>query len=179
MVLIDDFDLEVFTPPCEPGAERFAARARLTAPIDEALPYLNATLRGAVFNRAAGALTWKKGSHNIAFHAYEIATSNVEDRDAAVQELRGLVDLVNRTWERRAETTPDLKTHQRPTPMAVYKKLPRTNCKACGEPTCFTFALRLAAAQVEIEACPELFEPVQARNLAELRTMLIDAPSIG
>jgi ArsR family metal-binding transcriptional regulator len=178
-VLIDDFDLEVFTPPCEPGAERFAARARLTAPVDEALPYLNATLRGAVYHRAAGALTWKKAGHNIAFHAYEIATSNVEDRDAAVKELRWLVDLVNRIWERRAEITPDLETHQRPTPMAVYKLLPRTNCKACGEPTCFTFALRLAAAQLEVESCPQLFEPAQAQNLAELRTMLIDAPSIG
>jgi acetyl-CoA decarbonylase/synthase complex subunit gamma len=63
--------------------------------------------------------------------------------------------------------------------MAVYKLLPRTNCKACGEPTCFTFALRLAAAQAEVEACPGLFEPAQAQNLAELRSMLIDAPSIG
>ena len=178
-MLIDSYDLEVFTPPCEPGAERFAARARLKAPIAEVLPYLNATLRGAVYNLAAGALTWKKAGRNIAFHAYEIATSNVEDREAAVQELRGLVDLVNRTWERRAEITPDLETHQRPTPMAVYKLLPRTNCKACGEPTCFTFALRLAAGQVEVESCPVLFEPVQAHNLEALRSMLIDAPSIG
>jgi ArsR family metal-binding transcriptional regulator len=178
-MLIESYDVEVFTPPCEPGAERFAARARLTAPIDEALPYLNATLRGAVYSRAAGALTWKKAGHNIAFHAYEIATSNVEDREAAVTELRGLVGLVNRTWERRAEITPDLDTHQRPTPMAVYKLLPKTNCKACGDPTCFTFALRLAAAQVEVESCPQLFEPAQAQNLAEVRTMLIEAPSIG
>ena len=177
--MIESCDVEVFTPPCEPGAERFAARARLKAPITDVLPYLNATLRGAVYNLAAGALTWKKAGRNIAFHAYEIATSNVEDREAAVQELRGLVDLVNRTWERRAEITPDLETHQRPTPMAVYKLLPRTNCKACGEPTCFTFALRLAAGQVEVESCPVLFEPVQAHNLEALRSMLIDAPSIG
>ena len=39
----------------------------------------------------------------MAFHAFEIATSNVEDRDAAIKELEGLIDLVNRTWERRAE----------------------------------------------------------------------------
>ena len=178
-MLIDDFDLEVFTPPCEPGAERFAARARLNAPINEVLPYLNATLRGAVYNPAAGALTWKKGGHNIAFHAYEVATSNVEDREAAVKELRGLVDLVNRTWDRRAEISPDFVIHQRPTPMAVYRLLPRTNCKACGEPTCFTFALRLAASQVEIEGCPALFEPGQAHALEALRSMLIDAPRIG
>jgi ArsR family metal-binding transcriptional regulator len=178
-VLIDDFDQEVFTPPCDPGAERFAARATLEAPIDEVLPYLNATLRGAIYYPAAGALTWKKGGHNIAFHAYEIATSNVEDRDAAVKELRGLVDLVNSTWERRDEIAPDLETHQRPTPMAIYKLLPRTNCKACGEPTCFTFALRLAASQVQVEGCPALFEPGQAHALEALRSIWIDAPSIG
>ncbi len=177
-MLIETYEVEVFTPPCEPGAERFAARAKLTAPIDEVLPYLNATLRGAVYNPAAGALTWKKAGHNIAFHAYEIATSNVEDRDEAARELQGLVDLINRTWDHRSEITPDIETHQRPTPMAVYKLLPRTNCKACGEPTCFTFALRLAASQVRVEACPPLFEPERTQTLNELRSILIDAPAI-
>ena len=101
-MLIDKYDLNVFTPPCDPGAERYSAIARVTTDISNVLPYLNATLRGAVYHRAANALTWKKGGHNIAFHAYEIATSNVEDRDAALKEIKGLIELVNRTWERRA-----------------------------------------------------------------------------
>jgi ArsR family metal-binding transcriptional regulator len=145
-VLIEQYDLEVFTPPCEPGAERYAARVRLTADISEIMPYLNATLGGAVYHPTANALTWKKGGHNVAFHAYEIVTSNVEDREGADKELKGLVDLVNRTWERRAEITPDNTTRQRPTSMAIFKLLPQTNCKQCGEPTCYTFALKLAAA---------------------------------
>jgi ArsR family metal-binding transcriptional regulator len=178
-MLIEDYDVEVFTPPCEPGAERFAARARLIADISEVLPYLNATLRGAVYNPAAQALTWKKGGHNIAFHAYEIATSNVEDRDAAEKELHGLIALVNRTWERRERITPDHEIHQRPTPMAVFNLLPRTNCRGCGEPTCFTFALKLVASQVSVETCPLLSEPENADKLAALRVIIIDAPSIN
>jgi hypothetical protein len=74
-MLIDTYDLDIFTPPCEPGAERYSAVARLTVDISAVLPYLNATLRGAVFHRAANALTWKKGGHNIAFHPFEIATA--------------------------------------------------------------------------------------------------------
>jgi ArsR family metal-binding transcriptional regulator len=178
-MLIEKYDLEVFTPPCEPGAERHAAIARLTADISEVLPYLNATLRGAVYHRSANALTWKKGGHNIVFHAYELGTSNVEDRDAAVKEIEGLIKLVNRTWERRAELTPDYETHQRPTPMAVYKLLPQTNCKRCGEPTCFTFALKLAASKKAISDCPPLFEPPYAENLAALQAIVIEAPAIG
>lgn len=178
-MLIEDYDLEVFTPPCDPGAERYAARARLKVDISAVLPYLNATLRGAVYLPEANALTWKKGGHNIAFHAFEVATSNVEDREAAEKELRGLIDLVNRTWERRAEITPDTSTRQRPTPMAIYKLLPNTNCKECGEPTCYTFAVKLAASQKKIQDCHPLFQPEYAEKLAALQEMVIDAPSIG
>jgi len=88
-MLIERYDPDVFTPPCEPGAERFSAIARLTVDISEVLPYLNATLRGAVYHRAAGALTWKKGGHNVAFHAYEIATSNA----GPAQRVYELTDL--------------------------------------------------------------------------------------
>ena len=178
-MLIEQYNLEVFTPPCEPGAERYAACARLMVDISEVLPYLNATLRGAVYHPSANALTWKKGGHNIAFHAYEIATSNVEDRDGAEKELKGLVDLVNRTWEHRADITPDTTTRQRPAPMAIFKLLPQTNCKQCSEPTCYTFALRLAASQRQVSDCPDLFEPQYAEKLAALQVIVINVPTIG
>jgi ArsR family metal-binding transcriptional regulator len=178
-MLIPGYDIEVFTPPCDPGAERFSARALLTVDISEVLPYLNATLRGAVYTQAASALTWKKGGHNIAFHAYEIATSNVEDRDAAIKELEGLVELVNRTWERRGEIAPDYETRQRPTAMALYKLLPATNCRQCGQPSCWNFALKLAASQVELAACTPLGEPAFAERLASLEALLVPMPAIG
>lgn len=178
-MLIEGYDLEVFTPPCEPGAERYAARVHLKVKISEVLPYLNATLRGAVYYPTANALTWKKGGHNIAFHSYEIATSNVEDRDGAERELKELIDLVNRTWERRAEITPDTTTRQRPTPMAVFKLLPQTNCKLCGEPTCFSFALKLTASQKKLSDCPPLAEEQYADKRAELEIIIIEAPAIN
>ncbi len=178
-MLIEDYELEVSTPPCEPGAERFSAIAHLKVDISEVLPYLNATLRGAVYHKQANALTWTKGGHTIAFHANEIAASNVEDKDEAVKELEGLIALVNRTWERREKITPDFEAHQRPTPMAVFKLLPQTNCKQCGEPTCYTFALKLTVSQRKLEDCPVLFEPAYADQLEALRGLIIDAPAIG
>ena len=178
-MLIDKYDLEVFTPPCEPRAERFSAIARLVTDIREVLPYLNATLRGAVYNAAAPAVTWTKAGHYVAFHPYKLAVSNVKDRDAAIKEVEGLVKLVNRTWERRGEIVPDYETHRRPTPMEVYKLLLGTNCKQCGEPTCFTFALKLVAAQSRLEDCPPLFEPQYADQLARLQAIVIEAPAIG
>lgn len=178
-MLIENHDLEVFTPPCEPGAERFSAVARLTVDISAALPYLNATLRGAIYHPQAKALTWKKGGHNIAFHAFEIASSNAEDRQGAEKEIESLINLVNRTWARRGEITPSVETRQRPSPMAVYKLLPGTNCKLCGESTCWIFAARLAASQKKLVDCPPLHEPQYADQLAALEEIVIESPAIG
>ena len=175
-MLIKHYDLDIFTPACSPGSERFAALARLAGDISDVLPYLNATLRGAIYTHAAHALTWADREHYVAFHPFEIAVSNVEDREAAKQALENLIALVNQTWERRAELTPDYETHQRPTLMAVYKQMPMTNCKQCGEPTCYTFAVKLAASHKRIADCPPLFEPQHADQLAALRAIVVEAP---
>jgi ArsR family metal-binding transcriptional regulator len=174
-VLIDGYDLEVFTPPCDPGAVRYAARARLIRDISEVLPYLNSTLQGAIYIPGAHALTWKQGGHHIAFHALEIATSNLEDRAEAKEELEGLIDLVNQTWEHRADITPVFRTRQRPAPMAIYKLLPNTNCRQCGEPTCYSFALKLVTSQKRIAECAPMLETQYAGNLAAILTMINNA----
>jgi len=149
------------------------------ADISEALPYLNAALRGTVYNPAAHVLTWKQGGHNLAFHAYQIAISNVEDRQAAVREIEGLVELVNRTWERRGEIVPNLETHQCPTAMSVFKLLPGTNCKQCGQPTCWSFALKLVAAQVGLDDCAPLQMAAHIDHRTALETVLPPMPAIG
>jgi 4Fe-4S ferredoxin len=63
--------------------------------------------------------------------------------------------------------------------MAIYKLLPKTNCKQCGEPTCFSFALKLAASQKKLADCPPLTESKYADQLAGLEEIIIEAPAIG
>ena len=68
-----------------------------------------------------------------------------------------LVDLVNSVWDKRAELQPDTTTHRRLQPLELFQLLPRTNCKQCGEETCFNFALKVAAAQRELSQCAPLY----------------------
>ncbi|MEM2022679.1 MAG: (Fe-S)-binding protein, partial [Archaeoglobaceae archaeon] len=44
------------------------------------------------------------------------------------------------------------------TPMDIYKLLPKTNCKKCGEQTCMSFAFKLLNREKKIEDCKPLFE---------------------
>ncbi len=55
------------------------------------------------------------------------------------------------------------------TGIQIYKLLPQTNCKDCGFPTCLAFAMKLAAKQVELSACPHVSEASKTQ-LAESAT---------
>lgn len=179
-MLIEDYDLEVESVPCEPGAEEFAAIVRLNVDIGPVLPYLNRTLRGAVYSPQGPSLAWKKGGRNIAFWPYKIAIGHLPDRTEAERVAKGLVDLVNRTWERRTEIEPDYEMHRRPGPLEIYNLLPRSNCRQCGQPTCYTFALKLTLGQVSLEDCPPLQQPEHMALYLQLLELLpADMPAIG
>jgi acetyl-CoA decarbonylase/synthase, CODH/ACS complex subunit gamma len=38
----------------------------------------------------------------------------------------------------------------------IYKLLPKKNCKECGDPTCLTFAMKLAGGKADVDLCPYL-----------------------
>ncbi len=48
------------------------------------------------------------------------------------------------------------------TGLEIYKLLPKTNCKDCGFPTCLAFAMKLAAKQAELVACPHVSDEAKA-----------------
>lgn len=49
------------------------------------------------------------------------------------------------------------------TGLQIYKLLPQTNCKECGFPTCMALAMKLAAKQAELAACPYVSEQAKSQ----------------
>ncbi|PMP97472.1 MAG: hypothetical protein C0169_02980, partial [Thermodesulfobacterium geofontis] len=47
------------------------------------------------------------------------------------------------------------------TGIQILKKLPKTNCKECGFSTCMAFAMKVAAGQADINACPYIDSKVK------------------
>jgi len=67
---------------------------------------------------------------------------------------------------------------KKPPPMQLYGLLPKKNCRKCGLPTCMAFALKLAAGEAEVEACP-LLEPASKERLKALLAPPVKAIVIG
>ena len=174
-MLIRRYDLEVTSPPCEPGSERWTAFARLEDDIAEVLPYLNAAWKGAIYDHEAKVLTWRTGGRAVSVRPREIGVSNLEDRDEAAGVVERLIAQINKVWERRAEIEPSFARRQRLVALEVYKLLPGGNCRACGEATCFIFATKLATGQVSIEACAPLFTEEHRAKREQLLARLEEA----
>jgi len=57
-------------------------------------------------------------------------------------------------------------------PIDVYKLLPRTNCKECGEENCMAFATKLVNREVTLEQCPPLLTKEYEKAYRQLKEML-------
>ncbi|MEM3626637.1 MAG: acetyl-CoA decarbonylase/synthase complex subunit gamma [Candidatus Bathyarchaeia archaeon] len=57
-------------------------------------------------------------------------------------------------------------------PIDVYKLLPRTNCKECGEENCMAFATKVVNREVQIEKCTPLLTKEHEKAYKQLREML-------
>lgn len=42
------------------------------------------------------------------------------------------------------------------TGLEIFKQLPKTNCKDCGQPTCLAFAMQLASGKASLDQCPHV-----------------------
>ena len=66
------------------------------------------------------------------------------------------VHLVNDAWENREKISPKFTGKAKPHILEIYKLLPKTNCRECGQPTCIMFA-SLATEGIKGTAdCPRL-----------------------
>ncbi|MEM0095096.1 MAG: acetyl-CoA decarbonylase/synthase complex subunit gamma [Candidatus Bathyarchaeia archaeon] len=57
-------------------------------------------------------------------------------------------------------------------PIDVYKLLPRTNCKECGEENCMAFAAKVVNREVPIEKCAPLLKKEFEKAYKQLKEML-------
>lgn len=57
----------------------------------------------------------------------------------------------------------------------VLKRLPKTNCKECGEPTCMAFATKLIRKDITLSECPPLYTDEYAAARRSLEQLLMSA----
>jgi ArsR family metal-binding transcriptional regulator len=143
--------------PCLADPEKIRFIAYLEKDISEVFPYLNAVLKNAIYNHEGKTLTLKKEGRLISLHPGKIAAGKIIDEQDARDVLEWLKKEINSCYENKDTLTPSFERRQKLAALDIFKLLPGTNCKRCGDLTCLAFAVKLSAEEANIMRCQEIF----------------------
>ncbi len=157
--------------PCIADKTKFRIIAKVEPPLGGALKLLDPLFPRARYSEKIGALIIQRG--NILITAYatgNITMTMISSENEAKQTLEGLVRTINEAIAKGITPVPREKI--KIDHAEIYEYLPKTNCKICGDQSCYTFAIRLMGKETTLDKCTPLLEPKYATNLEHLRVLL-------
>ena len=157
-MLLKNYKKEIFRPECNPSFQSLHCIAHLDQDIAEALPYLNATLGGFEYFKEPPVVTFRVQGKILTVHPRQIAVNALKDEEAADKILEWLKAEINEAWENRDRITPSYTGAPKPKLLEILKRLPKTNCRECGQPTCMVFASLVAQGVKGPSDCPIMDE---------------------
>ncbi len=160
----------MFFGPCMADERRVRLTAHLSGNLTEVLPYVNSAMPKACFNAGSCTLSFMEGARMVTLHPQRIAIGKADDIVDSWKTLEKIRLLVNRTWAQRHAIEPLYVRRFKPPALEIYKRLPRTNCRQCGEQTCMAFAVSLWQG----EAVPSQCRPVFSEEHVALRAALLE-----
>ena len=145
-----------YVAPCMADEKKIRLIAYFDRDISEILPYLNAVIKGASYNKRAPTLTFAKGRRLINLYNIKITVAKADDIIDAWHILDEVKVLINKTYERRLNIKPSDDEKIKVTALQIYGWLPKANCKICGEATCLAFAVKLLLGEQKLSHCKPL-----------------------
>ena len=152
-------DIKMESPACHPGVTVYGAHFTLNADISELFPYINAVAEKAVYFEKPETIQFQFNGRRCALYPKKLIIGGFETRDQAIGFFDSLADFLNDLAEKKDTLTPNPKRFKPIPVMDIFKRLPRTNCKECGFPTCLAYAAALSKGEVLMDQCPALCDP--------------------
>ncbi|HNV49203.1 MAG TPA: (Fe-S)-binding protein [Spirochaetota bacterium] len=143
--------------PCTADPKKIRVIAHTTKDMSPAFPYLNATMREGCYNPDGPLFTFMDCYRMITLYPQRIAAAKADDIVDAWRMLEKIRRRVNEVYADRASLQPSYETRKKPPALEIYRRLPGTNCRECGEKTCMAFALQLWNGNQKPESCAPLF----------------------
>jgi len=166
-----------YVAPCMADEKKIRLIAYFDKDITEILPYINAVIKGASYNKSAPTLTYAKERRLINLYNIKITIAKADDIIDAWEVLDEVKDLINNTYRNRENIKPNYEEKVKVTALQIYGWLPKTNCRACGEATCLAFACRLLLGEQKLSKCVPL--STESRFLENRKIMEEMAEALG
>jgi len=141
--------------PCFADGQKIRVTASLIDDVEELMPYLNAVLRGAYIPEGK-TFTFSFEKRPVVLRPKQVVVGQTDSITDAEKTLDAVIGILNKVAASRYDILPSVEPQKQLNPFALYKALPRTNCKECGEQTCIAFATAVVKGGKKLEQCLHL-----------------------
>lgn len=145
--------------PCLADSEKIRAIVELDEETQEAFPYINALLKGCIYNHPAMILTLKHEGKMITLYPRKVTIAKATDENDVRETMEWIGVMLEEVKDRKGELQPNFSRGVELKALDIFKLLPGTNCKACDELTCLAFAVKLLGGERSVVRCAPLFTP--------------------
>ena len=168
-----------YVAPCMADEKKIRLIGYFNRDITEILPYINAVIKGASYNKGASILTYAKERRLINLYNIKITIAKADDIIDAWVVLDEVKKLINDTYHNRDTIKPSYEEKVKVTALQIYGWLPKTNCRACGEATCLAFACRLLLGEQKLSKCIPLSTEQKFTENIKIMQELAEALGVG
>jgi ArsR family metal-binding transcriptional regulator len=157
--------------PCIADKTRFRIIAKFSPPLEGALKLLEPLFPRARYSEKISSLIIQRGTILITIYSSGNVTMTMIKSEAEAKEtLEGLKNTINEAIVKGVTPVPREKI--KVDHMEIYEYLPKTDCKICGEQSCYSFAIRLVGRETALDRCTPLLETKYATNIEHLRALM-------
>ena len=166
---LESIDLS-FIQPCTTDSKRIRIISNLSKNISDIFPYLNSYIKTGIYNKKVNTFVFNKEHIIITMFEESINISKLLNETEAFEILDYVKDLINEVDINRDYITPNYEIRKLPSPIEIYRYLPKLNCKKCGYETCLAFATDFIKGEININKCIPLKEDINKNKLEKLKS---------
>ena len=156
--------------PCIADPSKLRVIANMAPPLGGILKILEPFFpRGRYLDRTRSLIIQKEEIIITIYSTGKVGMGMIKNENEAREVLENLRTTINEAIKKGVAPPPREKV--RVELMEIYKYLPQTNCRECGEQGCYSFAIRLMAGQVSLDRCTPLNEPGYTTNKEYLQVL--------
>ena len=156
--------------PCIADSSKFRVIANMVPTLGGTLKVLEPLFSRGRYSEKINALIIQKGEIiTTIYGSGKVTMTMIKNEGEAKELLENLKSTINEAIAKGVAPAPREKI--RVEPMEIYKYLPKTDCKDCGEQSCYTFAIKLMAGEVTLDKCTPLKDPKYAVNQEQLQVL--------
>lgn len=164
---------DVDVSPCIADPDRIKFMAKIDRNLSDILPVLFLSQPNSRLTKTPLILSFTVKQHNFMLgEKGDLAVTYVKDKEEVNYINEKIIELINKgikyNLSNHINTESMVEKKRKLTPMKLYELFPKTNCKECGEETCFNYVAKIMSGDKSYEKCPHVKPGLIKNNISPI-----------